>query len=143
MDYEKESNNRWLISITAIVWCVTCFLILTQKTPFVVTLISNITGSFTIFALLKKLFQRTKFKYISFVGRNSIYFYILHPVIMTFIKVILLKMSVQNSVLAITILMLVSLLFCTSYSLLARRYIVFSFIFEPYKLFYKTDKKRD
>jgi fucose 4-O-acetylase-like acetyltransferase len=102
-----------------------------NTTFYLLKIVENAFASVFFFVLIHNLFKGKRLPAAEWLGKNSMYIYILHPVALNAIRMVLLKLSVTNWGIWCVLLMLVGLGVPVAYAVIANRYQVLQFPFRP------------
>lgn len=145
-DHKKVLDNKgiWIVSsIVTVVFSFICYFYGKNEIIIldVLYVIESVASSFFFFQTFYML-KNYKFKVLDKFGNESLYLYIIHPVVLNFVRMIFILLGYKNSTIWLICLFITGVGIPYLYSVLAKRWALFEIWFKPRKYIEKILKKK-
>lgn len=139
----KETNNKFVFLIFIIFIAASALREIGYNYSYLKA-ITGVTGSIVIMFLFIVVGECNNlfYRFLSFCGRITIFIYILHPVVLSAVKVILTKLSITNVAIWLSVLLLSGFAVPIFYYLLGKKIWVLDAVFRPRRYILKNKNKQ-
>lgn len=129
----KSTNKKVYISIIAlIIYCLLFIPYCNNPGTYAFKIIINLCGSLFFFIVLSSIFRKINCgSGMLYIGKNTMYVYVMHPVVLNALRMLYMKIDFQNSILWIISLVVVGIATPLIYSKIAKERMILEVWFKP------------
>ncbi|MCI8638468.1 MAG: acyltransferase family protein [Coprococcus sp.] len=137
--------RKWIIAAVAFILYVILFIPYCNNPDiYAYKIMENLTGAFFFFFLLHGIIEYFSLgnQALLYIGKNTMYIYIMHPVLMNAFRMFYIKINFHNTIIWLMSLILCGIALPVSFSLMAKDRLLLEFWFKPRIYIERFEKKR-